>query len=152
MAFDALGGHPIAALSSTAVAAPVVAVIGPLVGYGEQVERQNKHVRFWAHETPRVYWAKESDTQMLGTVDIDPYEKVWREIDWRDVLAGATIQSMTCLPESGLTVQSQELDGTVTRFLVYGSSLITMADLFVGITVSDGSKRGRRLRYRVKEL
>ncbi len=152
MTFDALGGHPIAALNSTSAAAPVVAVLGPLVGYGEQGERANKHVRFWAHETPRVYWAKESDTQMLGTVDIDPYEKVWREIDWRDVLAGASIQSVLLLPEAGLSVQAQELDGTVTRFLVYGSPSITYADLFVGITVDDGSKRGRRLRYRVKEL
>ncbi len=152
MTFDALGGHPIAALGSAAVAAPVVAIIGPLIGYGEQVERQNKHVRFWVHETPRVYWAKESDGDMLGTVDIDAYEKVWREIDWRDVLAGATIQSVTYLPEPGLTVQSQELDGTVTRFLVYGSFLITHADLLVGITVNDGSRRSRRLRYRMKEL
>lgn len=149
MTFDALCSHPVSALQESEAAEIVVATLGPLVGYAEQSDSPRQYVRFWAHETPRVYWAKESDTQMLGTVDIDQYEKVWREIDWRDLLSGAQIQSATYLPDPGLVVQSSLIDGTVTRFLVYSS---VSADLFVGITVDDGSKRGRRLRYRVREL
>lgn len=149
MTFDAVGAHPLSALPESEATVSVVAILGPLQGYAEQSAAPKRYVRFWVHETPRVYWAKESDTEMLGTVDIDPFEKVWREIDWRDVLAGAEIQSATYLPEAGLTLQSFATEGTVTRFLVRGTAT---ADLFVGITASDGSKRGRRLRYRVKEL
>lgn len=149
MTFDAVGAHPVAALPGAAAAAVVIATLGPLQGYGEQSTAARRYVRFWVHETPRVYWAKETDIEMLGTVDLDPYERVWREIDWKDVLSGAEIQSATYLPETGLTMVSYSTEGTVTRFLVRGSAT---ADLFVGITASDGSKRGRRLRYRVREL
>lgn len=149
MTFEAVGGHAVAALPGAAAAAAVVATLGPLQGYAEQSTAPRRYVRFWVHETPRVYWAKESDIEMLGTVDIDPFERVWREIDWKDVLSGAEIQSVTYLPEASLILISSATEGTVTRFLVRGSE---SADLFVGITASDGSKRGRRLRYRVREL
>lgn len=151
MTFAPVGALPLATLSASSAALVSLATLGPLTAYGEQAEQVHRHVRFWAHETPRVYWAKESDTQMLGTVDIDPYERVWREIDWRDLLSGATITDVTYIADPGLAVLASSIDGSVTRFLVAGA-LVGSPDLFVGITASDGSKRGRRLRYRSKEL
>ena len=149
MTFGPIGSHPIAAVPSSAVALSSVGTLGPLVGFGQQGEQLGTRVLFWAHESHRLYWAKESDTEMLGIVDIDPSEKVWRGIEWKDLLSGASIQSLSQVAMTGLTVHSSSIDGTVTWFLV---SAVQTNNLVTIITASDGSKRTRRLRYKVRDL
>jgi hypothetical protein len=157
-----LGAYPIA---SEAIAADPsfsgagAGVMAPFAGSGYQDDVEFRGERFWANSPPTRFRARETDGEgMIGTTDKDPTEYVWYEIDWSDVLNGASILSAAYQLDTNLALlgQSIETNGEVnflTRFFLSGGTSAGNSYLArVTVSCSDGSRRKRTLKIRSREL
>lgn len=131
----------------------------PFAGFGSQGDLEFRGERFWANCPPTRFWAKETDGEnMVGTTDKDPAEYVWYEIDWSDILNGASIVSASYSLDTNLALlgSSIETNGEVnflTRFFLSGGTSPGTSYLArVSIVCSDGSRRKRTLKIRSREL
>jgi hypothetical protein len=161
-----LGAYPIAteaiAADPTAVSSLLpygAGVLAPFAGSGYQGDFEFRGERFWANSPPTRFRARETDGEgMIGTTDKDPLEYVWYEVDWSDVLNGASIVTVSYSLDAGLTLlgQSLETNGEVnflTRFFLSGGPTVGTAYLArVSVVCSDASRRKRTLKIRSREL
>lgn len=128
-------------------------------GYGAQGTIQYRGERFWATAPPTRFRARESDhDDMLGVTDKDPEEKVWYEVDWTDVLNGASILSASYVLDTNLVLLAHSIDTNgevnyLTKFFLGGATnLGTTYFARVSVVCSDGSRRKRTLKIRSREL
>ena len=128
--------------------------MAPFMGFGLQGALPIRGELFWANETQARFRARESDgEEMLGVTDKDPIEKVWYEVDFIDILHGATISALLIGSFGSVTALSTEIvDGHLARVLVSGVGLNETALLRFDIDCSDGSHRKRSLKIRGREL
>lgn len=135
-----------------------VGALAPFSGTGSQGTIEFRGERFWATETPSRWRARESDcNEMLGTTDKDPAERVWYEVDFIDILNGASITELTPSVGGSVIVLSQELvsNGQQThmaRVFVSGGGIGVPTKVKFYIQCSDGAFRARSLKIRVREL
>lgn len=157
-----LGSLPLAAAPLAAEAASVSSTgtgsMAPFSGVGTQGTIEFRGERFWATETRTRWRARESDcNDMLGVTDKDPAERVWYEVDFIDILNGASITTLTPSVIGSVLVLSQELvsNGAQThlaRVLVSGGGIGILSGVKFYAQCSDGAFRARTLRIRVREL
>lgn len=126
--------------------------MGPFVGWGSQATTTYRRQKFWASETPALFRARETDgDNMIGTTDKDPVEKVWYELEFVDILRGATILSAS--PSAmGVTIYAQEASDTAVRLLVGNGETGQTGEARVDLVCSDGSVRKRTLKVRGRKL
>jgi hypothetical protein len=94
---------------------------------------------------------------MLGTTDKDPYERVWYECDFLDVLNGASITQLIMGVDSPLVLLASETQSNgeqvhLARALVVNGGLGQTSRLRFQVQCWDGSSRKRTLRIRGREL
>lgn len=157
-----LGSLPLAAAPLAAEGASASSIgtgaMAPFSGVGTQGTIEFRGERFWATETRTRWRARESDcNEMLGTTDKDPAERVWYEVDFIDVLNGASITTLTPAIVGSVLVLSQELvsNGAQThlaRVLVSGGGIGVPSGVKFYVQCSDGAFRVRTLKIRVREL
>ena len=152
-----LSSAPIAA-EGESVSSSGTGSMAPFSGVGTQGTIEFRGERFWATETRTRWRARESDSQaMLGTTDKVPGEKVWYECDFLDVLHGASLTAVSLPVTGGITVLSHELVSNgaqvhLVRALVDGGSLGETATLSFYVDCSDGARRYRTLKIRMRML
>ncbi len=157
-----LGSLPLAAAPLAAEGASVsssgTGAMAPFSGVGTQGTIEFRGERFWATETRARWRARESDgNEMLGTTDKDPAERVWYEVDFIDVLNGASITSLVMATGGNFTVLTQELVSNgeqvhLARVLVSGGVYGPGERLKFYAQCSDGSLRARSLKIRLRDL
>ena len=131
--------------------------LAPFTGFGVQGSSAIRGERFWATETRARWRARESDSEMLGTTDKDPYERVWYECDFIDILNGASITRFEVGVDSPLVVLATETASNgsqvhLARVLIVNAGLGQTSRVRFEVLCSDGSQRKRSLRIRGREL
>jgi hypothetical protein len=151
-----LAAVPLAA-EGASVSSSGVGVLAPFTGFGLQGSSALRGERLWATETRARWRARESDSEMLGTTDKDPAEKVWYECDFLDVLNGASITELVVGADSPLVVLSTQTVSNgaqvhLARALVVAGDLGVTSRVRFQVQCSDGAYRKRSLRVRGREL
>lgn len=132
--------------------------LAPFSGFGVQGSSAFRGERFRVTETRARWRARESDSQeMLGTTDKSPLEKVWYEVDFLDVLHGASIIGLTVWVQGTMLPLSQQTESNgeqvnLVKVLIAGVAVGEVSKMTLIVQCSDGAVRARSLKVRGREL